>query len=445
MVEVIDRTLPSVVAIRVVERNEAEVRVHIGSGAILHEHGYVLTNAHVVRNAKGGELQLSDDRVLPFQTLVRWPCEDLAILRIPSVPSLKPATIGRSHDLMLGEPTVVIGSPTGLARSVSTGIVSGLSRATRTEYAFLPSMVQTTAATSGGSSGGPLLNALGQQIGVITSRDTSAQNISFAIMIDHVRQVFPNMVAAEQRIGFQFGAAVDMLAEEATVTEIRAGSPAEAAGLQVGDVVTHFDDLIVRQGIDFHLMTTRLRPDKSTNLRYRRGEETHETMVTPTGLEPLDAVGVENVQPGLEAEVYAGLWDKLPDFQTLESVERKVIPQVKLDEFPMFQDKFAMRATGFVKIPADGLYGFYLRSDDGSQLFIGDRQIVDNDGLHAAKDAGGLIRLKAGLHHFTVEFFEAGGSQDLRLMVESTDLPIQEMPADWLFHQSSSESTGEPK
>ncbi|MCA9224855.1 MAG: serine protease, partial [Planctomycetales bacterium] len=68
---------------------------------------------------------------------------------------------GRSHDLMLGEPTVVIGSPTGLARSVSTGIVSGLSRATRTEYAFLPSMVQTTAATSGGSSGGPLLNALG--------------------------------------------------------------------------------------------------------------------------------------------------------------------------------------------------------------------------------------------------------------------------------------------
>ena len=101
--------------------------------------------------------------------------------------------------------------------TVSEGIVSGLKQATSTEQAFLPVMIRTSAAISGGSSGGPLINALGQQIGVVTSRKADAENIGFAIAIDRVRQMLPVMLAAEERNGFQLGLAIDMLASAAKV------------------------------------------------------------------------------------------------------------------------------------------------------------------------------------------------------------------------------------
>ena len=74
-------------------------------------------------------------------------------------------------------------------------------------------------------------------------------------------------------------------------------------------------------------------------------------------------------------------------------------------------------------------------ADDGSRLLIGDDLVVDNDGFHAAKDAGGLRRLKAGYHPLTLTFFEGQGAQELRLLIESANLPMGEVPAEWLFHK----------
>lgn len=434
LVKVIERTLPSVVAIRMVERVPEGLRVHFGSGAILHPEGYILTNAHVIQGPGGGEVLLSDDRVLPFRTLIRFPPEDLAILKVEPPSPLPAVTLGRSHDLLLGEPTVVIGAPTGLARSVSTGIISGLGRATRTEFAFLPSMVQTTAATSGGNSGGPLLNALGEQIGVVTSRDANAQNISFAIVVDHIRKVLPGLVAAEQRIGFRLGIEVDMLAGQAVVSRVLEDSPAASAGLQKDDVLLEMNGSTLRHGVDFHLKLLEQRPGVGLALKYRRGEEQRDTTFQLIELSPRESDSVDDVEPGLFAEAFSGSWDKVPDFSSLKPASTQVIKRVSLDELPSWKDQFSLRITGFIKVPRDGIYAFYTRSDDGSRLWIGDDADVENDGFHATKDAGGLRRLKAGYHALTIGFFEGLGHAELRLFMEGPETPFAEVPAEWLFH-----------
>ena len=98
-------------------------------------------------------------------------------------------------------------------------------------------MIQTSAAVSGGNSGGPLINALGQQIGTITSKQLDSENINFAISIDRIRDVLPNLLSPELRYGFWIGIEVDMLSEGAKIKSITNKSPAQIAGLMINDKI----------------------------------------------------------------------------------------------------------------------------------------------------------------------------------------------------------------
>lgn len=139
-----------------------------------------------------------------------------------------------------------------------------------------------------------------------------------------------------------------------------------------------------------------------------------------------------NTVNGLDYQYYQGIWNYLPDFSQMSPVKSGTI------DYPGFspitqQDNFAMQFTGFIDIPADGYYTFYLSSDDGSKLYVGDLNLINNDGLHAIAEASGRIGLKAGKHAFTVNFFEKGGDQVLTLSYDGPGITKQLVPASRLY------------
>jgi len=131
-------------------------------------------------------------------------------------------------------------------------------------------------------------------------------------------------------------------------------------------------------------------------------------------LRPREAVEVSNAVPGLAYAYYEGSWQRLPDFEKLSPTAMGTATTFDLDVRKR-DDGFALRFTGYLQVPANGVYTFYLVSDDGSRLWIGSDLVVDHDGLHSACEASGQIILKAGKHPIAVAHFEAGGSQRLEV------------------------------
>jgi serine protease Do len=202
----------------------------LGSGFIIHRDGYVVTNNHVIDRARQISVELADGRKLPADLISADPDADLAILKIHSDTPLPTIELGDSSDLMIGEPAIAVGNPMGFSHSVSTGIVASLHRDIGTdpaeqktsdqpvhgEEAALRDLIQTDAAINPGNSGGPLLNAYGQVIGINTAIESHAQNIGFAIPIDRLRDLIPDLMNPSQVVK------VDVpvkLMEKRTITE----------------------------------------------------------------------------------------------------------------------------------------------------------------------------------------------------------------------------------
>lgn len=432
-VELIEQCLPAVVSVIAEVQGPGDRREgRFGSGSVIHSAGFVITNEHVIRGMQRGAVVFSDGSTAPVRVVAAFAHEDLAVLQVRTNRPLPVLPLGRSDDVLLGEPALVIGSPGGLVHSVSTGVVSGLNRSTRNESNLLPWMLQTSAAVSRGNSGGPLINAEGRQIGVISTIGHDLQNVSFAISIDHVREVLPRLLSPEQRGNFWFGAECDPLAAEAVVKHVEEGSPAAAAGLQVGDVIRSVGGAATMTGIDVALLLTGRAPRDVLDIAHQRGAETHLARVTlgPLALdEPLPAAGEE---PGLNYALYRGEWTTLPDFSQLEPERTGQAPYIRLSELDAPSDNFGVRFSGAILAPQDGLYVFYTLSDDGSRLWIGDRLIVENDGLHPSRESGGLIRLKAGLHPLRVDYFERGGAEELDVAWEGPQIAKQRLPTEQL-------------
>jgi serine protease Do len=166
----------------------------LGSGFIVQRDGYVVTNNHVIDRARTIHVELADGRKLLAELIGADPDADLAVLRIHSSKQLPTIELGDSSDLMIGEPAIAVGDPFGYSHSVSTGIVSALHRDLRDPRESLNDLIQTDAAINLGNSGGPLLNAYGQVIGINTAVQNYAQNIGFAIPINRLRDLIPTLM-----------------------------------------------------------------------------------------------------------------------------------------------------------------------------------------------------------------------------------------------------------
>ena len=225
----------------------------LGSGFIISEDGYILTNNHVVETAEKVLVRLHDRRQLIAEVVGTDPRSDVAVLKVDAT-DLPVVSIGNSDELEVGEWVLAIGSPFGFDFSVTAGIVSATGRALPNE-SYVP-FIQTDVAINPGNSGGPLFNLDGDVIGInsqIYSRTGSFMGLSFAIpiemAIDVAKQIQTNGIVTRGWLGVIIQEVTLELAESfgmdrahgALVASILPNSPAESSSLQVGDVITHFE------------------------------------------------------------------------------------------------------------------------------------------------------------------------------------------------------------
>jgi len=223
----------------------------MGSGFILHESGLVLTNNHVIDGADRIDVKLADGREFTATVVGTDPKTDVALLRMEKAHDLPTVFLGDSDEAEVGDWVVAIGNPFGLSHSVSMGIVSAKER-------FIGAgpyddFIQTDAAINPGNSGGPLFNARGEVIGINTAIVAQGQGIGFAVPINLVKSLVPQLEHSGRVSRGWLGVALQEITPEiaktlklakthgALVADVVPGSPAEAAGIQPGDVVVAVD------------------------------------------------------------------------------------------------------------------------------------------------------------------------------------------------------------
>lgn len=246
---------PSVVTISADIENANGVGGSIGTGVITSEDGEILTNAHVVADATEIRVRLAGETEPRAATLLAVdPGNDLALLRL-SGSGYVPATFAEPDSVRIGDEVVAIGFALDLdgAPSVTLGIVSALERTIQTDNGALDGLIQTDAAISSGNSGGPLVNALGQVVGINTAvarsdSTTAASNIGFAIsgaeaipVIESLRRQANGVSRQEGYLGVSLGDRTDG-GQGAVIGVVDGGTPAEAGGLLAGDLVIAVDD-----------------------------------------------------------------------------------------------------------------------------------------------------------------------------------------------------------
>lgn len=302
------------------ESAEQEIPAGLGSGVIISEDGYIVTNNHVVAQADGLKVTLSDGRELDVEKVVGTDEKsDLAVLKVNAT-GLVAAKFGDSEALEVGDWVVAIGSPFGLAQTVTQGIVSATNRADMqiTQY---DDFIQTDAAINPGNSGGPLLNLQGEVIGIntaIASRSGSYNGIGFAIPSNTTRRVVESLIRNGRMIRGFVGLALapldrDRLEKEnlpsdlrgVLVEEVSPNGPAAKAGLKPGDVITGVDKKAVDSVPGLRNIIASTNPGTSAAFRIQRGGKAMEIPVTVEEQtdEKLAAMGgVNGAIPGLQLE-----------------------------------------------------------------------------------------------------------------------------------------------
>lgn len=261
-----------------------------GSGFIISNDGYILTNTHVVDDVDEVVVKLQDKREFRAKVIGTDPRTDVAIIKI-NASGLPKVNIGSPDKLRVGEWVLAIGAPFGFENSVTAGIVSAKGRALPQEN-YVP-FIQTDVAVNPGNSGGPLFNMKGEVVGMnsqIISRSGGYMGLSFAIPIDVVMDVAEQLKGGGKvnrgRLGVMIQEVTSDLAESfglkspqgALVAEVEPGSPADKAGVQVSDIILKYDGRDIKDSIDLPRMVGATKPGSTARLTLWRKGVMHEVL-----------------------------------------------------------------------------------------------------------------------------------------------------------------------
>jgi len=259
----------------------------LGTGVIIRNNGYILTNNHVVQDADAVTVKLSSGETHKAEVVGTDPKTDLAVIRV-GAKGLTSATLGDSARLEVGEWVLAVGNPFGLEQTVTAGIVSATARA-NVGIAEYEDFIQTDAAINPGNSGGPLLNLKGEVIGIntaIVTRSGGYQGIGFAVPINMVKSIMESLIETGRVERGWLGVLIQDLDEDMAksfkfkgtdgvlVGDVTKDSPGEKAGLESGDIIVEYDGKAVGDVNHLRNLVAATSPDKEVALRvYRDGKE----------------------------------------------------------------------------------------------------------------------------------------------------------------------------
>ena len=297
---VADRLAPSVASLQVRRRTRRGLMpAGAGSGVVLTPDGFILTNAHVVAGPGGGIARFTDGRELRFEVVGRDPMSDLAVVRTDDS-GLIPAELGDADTLRVGQLVVAIGNPQGLEGSVTAGVVSALGRALPARAGravrVIDNVIQTDAALNPGNSGGALADGRSQVVGVNTAvagfglglavpiNESTRRIVSALIGEGRVRRAYLGIAGGPRPLPPRARAATGS-ERGVEVVEIVPDSPADSAGLRVGDVIYELDGDQVESATDLQRMMVAELIEREVTARVVRDDQLLELAVVPVELD----------------------------------------------------------------------------------------------------------------------------------------------------------------
>lgn len=302
VVTVAERVGPSVVNISlekdVMAQGPGGQRVYTvpggGSGVVIAPDGYILSNSHVVHDARHLEVTLADGRTVPARVVGDDPATDLAVIQT-TVGGLPAAQLGDSDSLKPGQLVIAIGNPLGFQATVTAGVVSAIGRSLRSSSGrLIENVIQTDAALNPGNSGGPLVDSRGRVVGINTAIIQGAQGICFAVPVNtarwvagllinegRVRRAYLGVTAENRPIHVRVAREHGLPSAAAVgVVGVAEGSPAAAAGLEPRDVITHLGDTPLSSVDDLQRYLGRVEIGSTVSIRLLRRYTPMELQVT---------------------------------------------------------------------------------------------------------------------------------------------------------------------
>ncbi len=289
---------PSVVLIETNAESFRGVFAGAGSGVVVDDQGLILTNAHVVDGADTVEVVFYDGTRAPATIVSSIVADDIALLQVQGVTDTLPAILGDSELLLVGDQVLAIGNALGFGGdpTVTLGIVSAKNREIDAGRLSFDNLIQTDAAINPGNSGGPLVNALGEVVGINTAIIEGSQNVGFAIAIDAVLPFIESFASGDARLTPEtawFGASTRTVAQTpdderaqlqvdtgAVVVDVFDGSAADRAGLQTGDVITDINGQDVMSPEDVARVIRALDPGDRVRIEFARGSSSLDAEVS---------------------------------------------------------------------------------------------------------------------------------------------------------------------
>ena len=294
LVEVVEEVIPSVVSVSTTKLARTQLSRVVpvkgqGSGVILTDEGFLVTNAHVVEGARDVDVTLHDGRTFKAVVVGESKVRDLAILKIDAE-GLNPLEMGDSETLRVGQFAIAVGSPLGLGSTVTFGMVSAVDRTIQSQRSFLEGLIQTSAQINPGNSGGALVDSEGKLIGVPTAMIPWSQGIGFAIAVNTLKGVFDELVETgtvqtpwmgivgvtlNKGLASHYNLQVE---KGAMLVEVPRG-PSKSAGLEPGDVIVAIDDKDISGMEDLRRRIMKCKVGTKLMVRFQRAAEVFEVYI----------------------------------------------------------------------------------------------------------------------------------------------------------------------